>query len=67
MRILTIIIVAFVISCSTVSVKKDDMQEPPLSKKEKEVLMLLLETGATVGGAIIDGSIKNGLIYEIIK
>lgn len=47
---------------------KPDKKIPTgLSRSEKKALMQMLEVGAMVGGAVVTGAFKSGLIYKMIK
>ena len=67
MKSLSILIVLFIIGCSGASVKNPGIKPPALSKKEKAVLMQMLEVGAAVGGAVVTGTFKDGLLYKVVK
>ena len=67
LQFVMMMIVLFVISCAGATVKDQKVKPPMLSKKEKEVLMQLVEVGAAVGSAMIQGTFKDGLLYKVVK
>ena len=67
MKTLSMLMVLFIIGCAGATVKEPGIKPPALSKKQEKVLLQMLEVGAAVGGAVITGTFKSGLIYKAFK
>lgn len=67
MKALSVLMVLFIIGCTGAVVKDPGIKPPALSKKQEMVLKQIIEVGAAVGGAVIAGTFKDGLIYQVIK